>query len=145
MALTADQALPRLIDVDVFELAVSQTNWDTISIDTGVLLNASKQSTNAVDNEIGFDVVLAAGTWTFELLHTMNSGNGIYSIQFDGVQKGVIDGYASTWTTNVLSSVTAISVPTSGVVRIKLKMSTKNASSSGYAGIIQHIQLRRTA
>jgi hypothetical protein len=43
------------------------------------------------------------------------------------------------------SSVTAIAVAGSAKTRLKLKMTTKNASASSYFGPIRRVQLRRTA
>jgi hypothetical protein len=144
MALTANQALPWLIDVDVFEQAVSHVNWDQVSISSSYLLNAYKASSAAQNDEISFDEVLAAGTWDVELLYIGNTGTGIYSVQFDGVTKGTIDGYQTSTVGNLLGTVSGVSVPQTKKVRLTIKMATKNASSSNYWGFLQHIQLRRT-
>lgn len=146
MALTADTALPWLIDVDVFEQAKSQTNWDTITApNSSAILDGWKQSSGAQNDQIDFEVVLAAGTWDVELMYVANTDNGIISVQFDAVEKGTIDTYNGSATYNNRSSVTGIAVATTAKVILRLKMATKNASSSSYVGEVQHIQLRRTA
>ena len=143
--LDADDALPWLIDVDVFEQAVSQTGWDTININNSAILNGHKNSAGNQNDEIGFDVVLAKGTWTYEMLYTSGSTGGTYSIRFDGVEIGTLDGYSAGATYNLLHSITGIAVSASAKVRITLVMATKNASATLYRAFLQHIQLRRTA
>lgn len=142
--LSPDQYLPYLIDVDVFEQAVSHVNWDIIQTTSNDLLNGSKISTGVQNAEINFDMVLAAGTWTIELLHRRSNDAGIMSVQLDGIEKGAIDIYSSATSYNVLSSILNVTIATSGKKQLKLKMSSKNASSLNYYGAIQHIQLRRT-
>lgn len=129
----------------MFEQAVAQTNWDTVTTSASSLLGAWKESSGAQNAEISFDVVLAAGTWTIEVMYTANTDHGIASVQLDTVEKGTIDTYNGSATYNNLGSVTGIAVSTSQKYRLKLKMATKHASSSSYRGEIVHVQLRRTA
>lgn len=143
--LDADDALPWLIDVDVVEQAVSHVGFDNIQANTLALLNLGKYNSSTQNDEINFDLVLAQGTWDVEVMHDTGASRGIISVQFDGVEKGTIDPYNASISYNNLSSVTGIAVAVSAKVRLKLKIATKNASSSGYFCQIQHIQLRRTA
>lgn len=140
---------PWLIDVNVFPTSIAHTNWDTIDAVSTTYANhvfgGVKQSSGAQNDEIAWDVVLAAGTWTVEVVHFKASTAGIYSVRFDGVDKGTVDGYAAAQTANARGSVSGISVASSGKVRVSLKMATKNASSSSYFGYVSHLQLRRTA
>jgi hypothetical protein len=145
MALTADQALDWLIDVDVYEQAVSHVNWDSINANSILLLNASKQSSGAQNAEINFDVSLAAGTWTIEVMCLATTDGGIITFQLDGTTAGTVDTYRSSGQANTLLSVAGVTVASSGKKRLKLLMATKNASSSAYTCYLQHIQLRRTA
>jgi hypothetical protein len=144
MAITNDK-LPWLRDVNVFMTPISHTNWNINDVVTSMIRNGRKRSSGAQNDEINFDVTLAAGTWTIEILHNTSTDLGIYSVQLDGVEVGIIDGYAGTGAYNVRGSVTGVSVSSAGKKRLKLKMATKNASSSNYYGSISHIQLRRTA
>lgn len=141
--LDADDALDWHIDLDVFEQATSNTNWDTVQARNPALLNGIKNSTGAQNASIDFTVILAAGTWTVELLYLGGSDSGIYSIRFDGVEKGTIDSYGDG--ENALASVTGIVVTTTARITLRLQMATKNASSASYYGYLQHVQLRRTA
>lgn len=142
--LTLDNILPWRIDTDIFEQAISHVNWDTVFDSSSAIMNGWKLSSGAQNAEISFDVFLAAGTWDVELLYVKDPASGIFSIQFDSVEKGTVDSYAAATAYNNRSTVSGITVTTSAKVRLTLKMATKNASSSSYYGRIQHIQLRRT-
>ena len=145
--LSTAEVYPWLIDIDVFMTAVSHVNWDTIQMDTtNNIYGAQKNSGGFQNDEINFDVVLGIGTWTFELLYSKDSNRGIYTVSLDVTGTlGTIDAYAAAGSFNNRSSITGVSVASNGKQRLKLKMATKNASSSAYYGSIQHIQLRRTA
>jgi len=138
--------LPWLIDVDVFGTAIAQVNWNDIQFPAGEnwVHGAAKFSSGAQNDEINFDVVLAAGTWTIEVMHRKSTNLGIYSVQLDGVEVGTIDGYGAA-APNTRSSIANIVVAAAGKKRLKLKMAAKNPSSSSYFGELHHIQLRRTA
>jgi hypothetical protein len=110
-------------------------------ITNGFLYN----SPGAVNDEIGWDVVLAAGTWTFSLLYTKISPGGIITVSLDGSSLGTIDTYNAATTPNQRASITGISVASSGKKRLLLKMATKNASSSNYWAALQALGLIRTA
>jgi len=143
---TMDKVLRRHIDVDVFEQAVASVNWDAVDgAGAGAIMNAWKKSSGAQNDSIDFNVVLIAGTWDIEVMHVKGGDHGIISVQIDGVQQGTIDGYASSVSYNNRSTVSGVSISTTGKVTLRLKMTAKNASSSGYYGNVQHIQLRRTA
>jgi hypothetical protein len=134
-----------LVNVDVSMTPISHVNWNTNLTQGSDVYNLWRQSSSTLDDEVNFDVVLAAGTWTFELIHTKSSNSGIVSVQLDGVEKGTIDFYNGTTTANNRTQITSIIVGTSAKVRLKLKVTSKNASSSGYAAIINHAQFKRTA
>lgn len=144
MTITKDK-LDWLIDVTVFMTPISHTNFNTNTSSTGAIRNATRDSSGAQNDSISFDVVLATGTWTVELLYRKNTDAGVYSVQFGGVEKGTIDGYAAASSYDNLSTVSGITLGVSGKIRLSLVMATKNASSSNYKGYLQHIQLRRTA
>lgn len=140
-----EDLLPWLIDIDVFG-AHGNTNFDSVVGSTTNAIHAWWIESNGTQNaERYWDVVLAAGTWDVMLIYVKGTDRGIYSVQFDGVEKGTVDGYNGSTTYNNRTSVTGITVATSAKIRLKLKMATKNASSSNYYGDIIHVQLRRTA
>lgn len=114
-------------------------NWSTRAADTTVTFGIKNSSSGAQNAEVGYDVYLQAGTCTLSLTHSKGTNRGIYTAQLDGITVGTIDGYAAS-TTNGLDT-TSFTVATTGLHRIKLKMLTKNASSSSYFGIITSISL----
>jgi len=137
--------LPWLVDIDVFATAVTNTTWNTIAIGTTEIYCGDKRNAGAQNSQIGWDVVLAAGTWDFELTHNQDSNRGIYTVAFDGSSVGTIDGYQAATTVNVRSSITGIVVAATAKKRLTLTMATKNASSSSFFGTIAHVRLQRTA
>lgn len=141
----SEDLLPWIVPVDVFMTPTSNTNWNTISLSPNAPYGGLQASTGAQNAEINWDISLSAGTWTFALIHTTYINRGIYSVQLDGVEKGTIDGYSGSAVFGVRSTIAGIAVSTSGKVTLKLKMATKNASSSSYFGAIHHILFQRTA
>ncbi len=145
---------PWKIDIEVFEGSASNVNFNTIAADAGLscyggyLLNSGAQN-----DEVVFSVVIPGGTWTLELMYAQGANIGIYTITIDGASltslsgsADTIDGYAAGVTRNVTTAITGIVLAANTTARaLKLKMATKNASSSNYYGQLQHIQLRRTA
>lgn len=144
MAITADK-LDWLWDVNVFMTPISHTNWNTNTVNTSAIRNGFRVSSGAQNDATAYDVTLAAGTWSIEVLHVKGTDTGTYSVQLGGVEKGTIDGYNGSTTYNNRTTISSIAVASTGKVRLSLVMATKNASSSSYYGRIQHIQLRRTA
>jgi hypothetical protein len=144
MAIT-NSRLPWLIDINVFMTPINHVGWNTNTVNTNCIRNGIKSSNGSQNNEISFDVILAVGTWTIELMHMQQSLCGIYTALIDGISVGTIDGYTASIAYSVRSSVTGVTITSAGKHRLTLRMATKNASSTGYYGQIQHIQLRRTA
>ena len=136
---------PWTIFIDVFPTSKSNINWDVIQFYESALHEAIKESSGAQNDEITWDIVLAAGTWSIELIHSKDTAKGIFSIQFDSVEKGTIDAYASSTSYINRSSATGIAVPTTKKIELKLKMTTKNAASSEYYGSLSGVRLMRTA
>ncbi len=137
---------PWLIDIDPFLTAIYHVNWDTNVPYAGTLGGGTHNTdTDAVDNEINFDVVLGAGTWTVRVMFLSASNAGIMTLTLDGASLGTIDNYSASIAPNVAGAIAGIIVATPGKRRLKIKMSTKNASSSAYACYLQKVQLQRTA
>lgn len=143
--------LPWLIDIPVFPTAISTTGFDTLELNANAVYNFFKVSSGTQNDLIGWDIMLPAGTWTFELMHTQSTDRGIYTVTLTAsgglseVSIGTIDGYAAAATYNVRSSLSVPFQSAPAKRRLQLKMATKNASSSAYKGAIQSAQLRRTA
>lgn len=103
------------------------------------------QGTIAVNDEIGWPVLLNAGTWTMTLIHVTAGNRGIYTHKLDSTTIGTIDGYSAGTVYNVVSEITGIVVAAPAVYTHKLVMATKNASSSNYYYSPAWITWRQTA
>ncbi len=100
-------------------------------------------SGGAQNDSITFDFAAAAGTCTIELFHLPFTNRGIYTVQIDAVSVGTIDGYSATLAAT-RGLLTGIAV-TTGQHTLTILMATKNASSSSFVGIIDHLVLTQTA
>jgi len=151
---------PSIIDIDVFATPQANTGMDTISISSLFPNNAVKvQAAAAQNNSIEWDVLLAAGTWTLELGHGKNNTLGIFTVSLStdastytdvasspyNASASTIDGYAASASYVNRSTITGITIATTGRYRLRLKMATKHASSSGYASELWGLRLLRTA
>ena len=143
--LAINNSLPWLIDIDVYMTAIAQTNWDTLTSVGTTVYAYTKDSSGAQNDSISFDVVLAAGTWTFELMHRRGNDRGIYTVGLGSTDIGTIDGYVLAGSSNRRDTITGVNVREPIKQRLALTMKTKNAASANYVGSIQHIQFRRTA
>lgn len=137
--------LPWTIDIDPFTTPATQTNWSTIGIDPAQIKNGSLASTGAQSAQIGWDVVMAAGTWTLNVLTITILNAGIIGAALGPSPVGVMDTYSAGTTYNVSKSITGIVVSTTGKKRLTLTMATKNDASSGYFGRLSAVRLLRTA
>lgn len=140
-----DDTLPWTIDIDPFALPHTQTNWSTITTIANQVKGAAIESSGAQNAEIGWDVTLAAGTWTLSIVVSTFSNNGIITASIDGSSVGTIDLYTAGAVLNSKKSITGITVATTGKKRLLLKMATKNASASAYYCDLSVLALRRTA
>jgi hypothetical protein len=112
--------------------------------DTGGVWSGWINISDAAQNDsISFDFACGAGTYTIELLHLAYTNRGTFTVEVDGVSVGTVDGYVAALTpTRGLLSGVAISA---GQHTLTLLMATKNASASGYVGLVERLILTRTA
>lgn len=118
---------------------------DSGDLGGGYLYNSS----NAVNDEVVFDVLLDAGTWSMLALVDTDSNRGIVTIALDdgsGTYSTLAteDLYGSR-VANVERLTTGISVGSAINRQLRLKVGSKNGSSGGYFCVVQAISFRRTA
>lgn len=142
-----DHVLPWTIPIEIITQAfdAQQGPWVLTSIIATSAKNVCLASTGTQNDYIQFQVVMAAGTWAWEVGYRKFSSAGIAHLQIDGVDVGTIDCYSAATVEDQFTEIGSISVSTSGKHAIKILMSTKNASSSSYAAQLISVQLRRTA
>lgn len=104
--------------------------------------NAASQ---AVNDELQYDVVLSEGTWSLSVTHGKTATAGIMTWYLDSTSLGTIDAYNGSATNNNVSTISSISVSTTGRYVLKMKLESKNASASAYRATLQQLTLRRTA
>lgn len=119
----------------------SHTNWNNCILNTLGYQNTARISTGVQNDEVVMLLPrpLAAGAWTLALMHIVGTNRGIYTVDtsVDGsnwTTHGTIDGYAASaaFTRSTLS-VAALAASTR---YIRLRMLTKNGSSSAYFGYL---------
>lgn len=137
--------LPWKIDINVFTAPATNTNFSTITQASNFLMGGVRQSSGAQNDEVGWDVVLAAGTWTVEIICTKGTTRGVYNISLDGLSIGTLDSYAASTTDNNVLSITGVTVASTGKKRLLLRMAAKNTSASSYVGTLNLVSLLRTA
>lgn len=104
------------------------------------------QSAGAQNEEVQYKAVLQAGTYTVLIQADKDVNRGIYTVSVDGVSAGTVDTYSATRVVSQYGTVTtALTVATSKLVSVNVKMATKNASSSGYFADLYSIEFIRTA
>lgn len=135
---------PWIVDCDSSGPSAT-TSWGVGPVVVAALYGGYSQSSNVQNAEIDWDVVLGAGVWTVQLVFAKNVNTGIFSVQLDGVEVGSVDSYAAASANNAIVAIAGVPVIGSGKHRVGLKMATKNAASTGFIGLVQHLQLRRTA
>jgi len=109
------------------------------------VLNWANDATKADDDNITYNVYLAAGTYTLRLLCQTQNNGGIVDIDFDAVEKASFDTYSAGLVQNVVFSQAAIAVAASGLVAIKLRLDGKNGASGAYGLYMTTLALWRTA
>lgn len=123
----------------------ANTNWNTRLQNSALFGGGRLESSGAQNAEISWDIWLEAGTYKYAQIATHGTSVGIHHIQLDGSDVGTIDGYAGANSNNNYAEVTGIVIATAGVKTFKLKMATKNASSSNYEAYINSVAWLKTA
>jgi hypothetical protein len=107
---------------------------------------ADSAPSGALNDEASWYVLIANGTYTLWLAYVKYSSAGQVQPYIDDVAQGsAIDMYAAALAANQTTSITGIVVANPGRHTVKLKVTGKNASSSGYNARISRIALARTA
>lgn len=143
---SADVFMPWLVPILPFAWIESVGTWAP-SQDSALYLAVSttNSATKAQNDEISWDVTLAAGTWTLDFYYTQSAAGGIATITLGAISVGTVDTYNASTVKNVHTAITAIAVGTTQKYRLKFKMATKNASSTAFQLNYIHSTLLRTA
>lgn len=102
--------------------------------------------TNAQNDEFGWDLPLAKGTWLLEYYFQKNANNAIAQPRLDGVNLNPQDFYAAGISYSNGGNSPGIVVGSSGKHRLSFKAATRNGSNTtGWFMPIQYVSMRRTA
>lgn len=135
---------PWTVSVPAVTVPITESGTWTAAQSSSLFFASRYFSNAAQDASVAWDVLLGAGTWTIALLHDTGTDRGIYTVKIDGSSVGTIDGYAASGAA-ARSSLTGVAVASSGLKRVSLVMSTKNASSTGYRASVSALLFTRTA
>ena len=94
--------------------------------------NYNNNASGAVNDEVIFQVYLAAGTYTIECIGITSNDCGISTWLDGSTSLGTMDWYSAGATNNVRKTITGVAIATNGLKAIHLKMATKNGASSAY-------------
>lgn len=122
----------------------------TVSLNTGQPYNFfAQQPTPAINDAHIHYVYLAAGSYAGRFTYVKNNNCGIVTIEAQQpsgakVTMATVDEYQSTLALNQTVNV-SMTLTESGKQVIRLKVASKNASSSNYANVYTMLELWRTA
>lgn len=129
---------------------LSHTGFDTFTQSSARYLAFQRQSSGTQNDEAVFilPTALMGGTWTLALAHTTTTDAGIMTIATSPdnsawTDRTTIDQYSGSLVAAVRTEVTGLALP-AGIKYLRLKMATKNVSSSAYAGRLSSIHGIRT-
>jgi len=130
----------------------SSVQYDGSDWDTYDLVAFTLDSDGAQNNTAKYRVPLQKGTYDMALVHELGADAGIYTPTLAGLSLAAdlsgsadtIDGYHVSSTVLQRDTITGIVIPAAGEWMFKLKMETKNASSSAYYGRFHSCDFGRT-
>lgn len=128
----------------VYYNSIGQGTWTPTVLSTTRFQTYLLSASAADGDNVSWKAYLPKGTWTLRLSYVRNTDKGIADIDIDDTEVVSLDCYGVADADAELSQ-TSISIATSGLKTIKLRVDGKHASSSGYAMGVAAIALWRTA
>jgi hypothetical protein len=142
-----EDELPWRIDVNVLlprDLTVG--TWLTQQANTLLMAGWIANSPAAQNDEVGWDLIIAKGTWNLSFIAATTVASAIASVRIDDVGVGTADLYASPTVLNVTKTIAGVVVASTGKKRVSLKAATRNAlNTTGWTMAVSALGLRRTA
>lgn len=112
-------------------------------LENGVLTNSTAA---ALNDSIGFNSQLAAGTWSLVTIFARGASYGEVTIELDGTPIGsLVDLYDSVSAFDFQNIITGLVVPTTGKHVLTYTVTAKNGSSTNYLCSMSDVQWHRTA
>lgn len=136
--------LPYMVHIAPSDIPSASSGTWSLSVESANLGGMQLSSAGVQNSYIEWPFLCAAGTYRLTLAHVGAANRGIYTPTIDGVAISTIDGYTASTTRNVVGQVSDIALA-AGNHLLRFTMATKNGSSSGYLGGIQHVALLRVS
>jgi hypothetical protein len=133
------------VQIDPILPPASQSNFDTLYFN-GSAYNGGYRSgpgNGVQDQSASWKVVLAAGTYSLDLIYVAWDDAGVMTWSLDDNAIGTVDGYGGQY--NSQATLGNIVVAEAGVKTLTVKVSSKADASQGFNAYLQAIQLRRTS
>jgi hypothetical protein len=135
------------VQIDPILPPASQSNFDTLYF-SGSAYNGGYRSgpgNGVQDQSASWKVVLAAGTFSLDLIYVAWSDGGVMTWSLDDNAIGNVDGFSGGGQYNSQATLENIVVAEAGVKTLTVKVSSKADASQGFNAYLQAIQLRRTS
>lgn len=127
------------------EPVATSGDWSSIRYTSDLVVFARNQVGPANGNWIAWDVVLAAGTWQLDNLFLVDNDSGKVQTSVNAVNVGSLTDLYAASADAIKQTVSGIVVAATALLRVKLTVNGKNASSSGYLARFQSFSMTKTA
>lgn len=130
------------IMLSIMAKAFANTSWSTYAVDTGAFGNTTRSNAAVQDNSLTWaPTYFRGGTYSLVLPHQKRTNGGIISVDISTDNSSwtnltTIDTYNGSNTKAQRAVVNGLSI-SSGRYYVRLIVSTKNDSSSAYAGVLE--------
>jgi hypothetical protein len=143
--------MPWVIDIDPLAPAIDNQGWSTYNkddtFDYFVALSTDDSHLPGYDGFwVEWDVALAAGTYECSVIGSQGTTRGQMDVLLDGT--AVVSNaefYHASQTDSETRTTTGITVATTKVYRVRVRINSKNASASFFQGRLSRVRFRRTA
>lgn len=116
--------------------------WGSVAVFFG---GYCQNTSNAQNDEITYKCYLSAGTYKIAIVGTKTADNAIGTFYIDTTSVGTIDQYAAAPANDQYQEITGITVATTGLKTIKIKLATRNGAATGWMWRMSCLSVVRTA
>jgi hypothetical protein len=126
--------------------SIGQGTWALSGGPAGTLFGVIFYNSSGANlDNVSYKLYMAAGTYTMKVISDKSTNRGIVDFDIDTTEIGSIDIYGSATTYNNISTVDNVTITSSGLKTLKVRLDGKNPSSTAYYAGLQAIWFYRTA